>query len=429
MNGQNKLLIGVVADDFTGASDAASFLVKGGLNTVLLNGIPSSDITLDNISAIVIALKTRTMEKSKAVRLSLEAFEWLKAKNAKHIYSKYCSTFDSTREGNIGPIIDAVLDKYNYIYTIIAPSLPINGRVVRNGHLYVDGVLLHESSMKDHPLTPMWDSRIANLMCEQGKYKSIELHREKLYLSDIQIQNLISDYQKKNKRFYIIPDYVDDKDAIRITELFKDLPFLTGGSGLLESLARAYKTENNAPNNKNKSTTKGKGIILAGSVSQATCCQVNTFIQTGKPSLKINPIDILEDNSLSFIWSFISKNQTEDIMIYSSDEPSKIKEYQKLGKEKVAKVIEKTFAKIAKQIIDLGYTRIIVAGGETSGAVMQALDFNHFVIGESISPGVPIMIPLDFPEIRLILKSGNFGDKDFFIKALKMTEENHEYRT
>lgn len=427
MNGQNKLLIGVVADDFTGASDAASFLVKGGLNAVLLNGIPSSDINLDNISAVVIALKTRTMEKNKAVQLSLEAFEWLKAKNAKHMYSKYCSTFDSTREGNIGPIIDAVLEKYNYQYTIIAPALPINGRIVRNGHLYVNGVLLHESSMKDHPLTPMWDSRIANLMREQGKYKSIELHKEQLYLNDSQIQNWISDYQTNNEHFYVIPDYEDDKDAVRITELFKNLPFLTGGSGLLESLARAYKTENNVPNHKNKSTTKGKGIIIAGSVSQATRSQVNTFIQTGKPSLKINPVDILKDNSLSSIWDFISKNQTEDIMIYSLDEPSKIKEYQKLGKDKVAKVIEKTFAKIAEQIIDLGYTRIIVAGGETSGAVTQALNFNHFVIGESISPGVPIMIPLDFPEIRLVLKSGNFGDEDFFIKALKMTEEKDEY--
>lgn len=423
MSGQNELLIGVVADDFTGASDAASFLVKGGLNTLLLNGIPSGDISLENISAIVIALKTRTMEKNKAVELSLEAFDWLKAKGARHIYSKYCSTFDSTREGNIGPIIDAVLEKYNYQYTIIAPSLPVNGRTVRNGHLYVYGVPLHESSMKDHPLTPMWDSRISILMREQGKYKCVEIHKELLHSDDSQIQNLIHYHKANNEHFYIIPDYEDEKDAERITELFKDLPFLTGGSGLLESLARAYKKENDVPIYKNKSSTKGKAIILSGSLSQATRSQVNTYLKTGKPALKINPLDILRDNSLSWIWDFIDKNQSDDIMIYSLDEPLKVKEYQKLGKEKVAKAIEETFAKIAKRIVNLGYTRIIVAGGETSGAVTQALNLNHFVIGESVCPGVPIMIPLNYPEIRLVLKSGNFGDENFFIKALKMTEE------
>lgn len=423
MTNKNKLLVGVVADDFTGASDAASFLVKGGLHTMLLNGMPTLDINLNKVSAVVIALKTRTMEKNKAIDLSLKAFEWLKEKKAEHIYSKYCSTFDSTKTGNIGPIIDAILEKYHYPYTILAPALPVNGRVVKNGHLYINGVLLDESSMKDHPLTPMWDSRIANLMKEQGKYKSLELNKETLYLKDAQIKNIISKYEKKNKHFYIIPDYTNEQDATRITEIFKDLPFLTGGSDLLESLAKAYSTQYNASNYTIETSIKGKGIVLAGSVSQATRLQVKAFIETGKPSLKISPTDLLEDPSLSFIWDFILKNQAEDIMIYSSDEPAKIKEYQKIGKNKVAQLIEQTFAEIAQKIKKLGYTRIIVAGGETSGAITQALNFNNFVIGESISPGVPIMMPVEDSQIRLVLKSGNFGEKDFFIKALKMTEE------
>jgi len=421
MSDKNTLLIGVVADDFTGASDAASFLVEGGLSTILLNGIPTSTINLDKVSAVVIALKTRTMETSKAVDLSLKAFKWLKQKNAQHIYNKYCSTFDSTKTGNIGPIIDAVVERYQYPYTILAPALPVNGRLVKDGHLYVNGIPLNQSNMKDHPLTPMWDSKIANLMKGQGKYNSLELDKETLYSKNTNIKSIIKEYKKKNKHFYVIPDYADRHDGERITELFKNLPFLTGGSGLLEGLARAYSMDYNIAKDAIKSSVKGKGIILAGSVSQATRSQIKAFIESGKPSLKISPIDLLEDPSLSFVWRFISKNQAEDIMLYSADEPSKIKEYQKIGKNKVAELIEQAFADIAKKCKNLGYTRIIVAGGETSGAVTQALNFNHFIIGESISPGVPIMMPLENSKIRLVLKSGNFGESDFFIRALDMT--------
>lgn len=417
---RNSLKIGVVADDFTGASDAASFLKKGGLSILLLNGTPSFEINLSGITAVVIALKTRSMIKEKAIELSMEAFEWLKKNNAEHIYSKYCSTFDSTREGNIGPVIDSVLDRYNYPFTIIVPSLPANGRVVKKGCIYVDGMALNESSMKNHPLTPMLDSRISNIMSPQAKYKCVELDREILYQDIEKIRELINYHTKINEKFYIIPDYIDENDALRIVQLFGNLQFMTGGSGLLEFLAKSYHKEYKDDKDTALGLVKGKTIILAGSVSQSTQSQVNYFIEIGKPSFKIEPDHFFEENYLLRIFKFISDNINEDVLIYSSDTPEKIKEYQKMGKVIVAKRIEDLFSDISKMAIKVGYSKIVVAGGETSGAVIHALGYNSFLIGESIAPGVPIMAPTDYPNIRLVLKSGNFGDVDFFMRALKL---------
>ena len=417
--------IGVVADDFTGASDAASFIKKGGLATLLLNGTPTNQIDLSGIAAIVIALKTRTMAKKNAVELSIEAFEWLKSNGVNQIYSKYCSTLDSTKEGNIGPIIDSVLERYNYPYTIIAPSLPANGRVVRKGHLYVNGVRLHKSSMKDHPLTPMWDSKISNLMSSQGKYKCVELSRELIYKDIDSIMSFISCNMNSNQKLYIIPDYIDDNDGERIAYIFKNLPFLTGGSGLLEFLAKAYNNDIEDKNNNRYNLevpSEGKVLILAGSVSQSTQEQVNFFIQTGNPSFKVDPLRIFEDEFILNIHNYIENNKNKSILIYSSDTPQKVKEYQRLGKEMIAKQIEKIFGEIAKIALKTGYSKIVVAGGETSGAVMQSLKYDKFIIGKSIAPGVPIMVPISDPCIRVILKSGNFGDKDFFANALSAME-------
>ncbi|MDX9799988.1 MAG: four-carbon acid sugar kinase family protein, partial [Spirochaetia bacterium] len=227
----NNLLFGCVADDFTGASDAASFFLAGGLKTLLLNGIPHDTNHLpDGVKAIVIALKSRTQESSIAVKDSLNAFTLLKKMGCRQLYFKYCSTFDSTPEGNIGPVIDAVLDKYKLPYTIISPALPVNKRTVKNGHLFVNGVPLHKSSMKDHPLTPMWDSDLNNLIAAQGKYRSFNLDYSLLEKNRVEIFEKIFNYKSSigNNPFYIITDYFKDKHGEIIADLFRDLPFLTG---------------------------------------------------------------------------------------------------------------------------------------------------------------------------------------------------------
>lgn len=420
-----KIVLGIVADDFTGASDAASFLVQQGIKTYLFNGTPVEErFETDENIAIVIALKTRTEETRLAVQQSIEALEWLKNNGASQFYVKYCSTFDSTKEGNIGPIIDAVLEKYNIPYTILAPALPVNGRIVKDGHLIVNGVPLHETHMRFHPLTPMWDSDLEKLMEPQGKYPSLKINYELLEKENEEILQVVKDFSKKHNHFYIIPDYFEEKHAEKIVELFGDLQLLTGGSGLMTALGKKYKKEIDHVPDQIKSSTEGKAIILAGSCSQATLSQIDEFKNNGGKSIKIHPMNLLNGTQTKEeIWNEVQKIEDDAVLVYSSDKPENVKEAQKLGAEKVSYLLEQTTAFIASMAVENGYNRVIVAGGETSGAVTKKLGYDSYLIGESIAPGVPIMVPLKNKNLRLILKSGNFGQKDFFLRALQKTKE------
>ena len=424
---ESKLLIGCVADDFTGASDAASFLQKQGIRTLLYNGVPNQDATIEEgFSAVVIALKTRTDKREKAVFESIEALDWLINKEAKQLYIKYCSTFDSTKEGNIGPIIDAALERYNVKYTILCPALPINKRTVIDGCLYVDSIPLNESYMKNHPLTPMWDYDIARLMEPQGRYSSLKVNYKMLDLSTSELLEIIKEFGKDKDHFYIIPDYMNEEHAAKIIEVFGDNKILSGGSGILEQLGKKLYSNLQYKEVKRNEIqgVSGSGLILAGSCSRATLDQINYYQQKNGISLKIDPIKILnEEESIEDIWNFI-KNVNGDVLIYSSDNINQVKEAQKFGKELISNLLESTMAELSKRAIDNGIKRIIVAGGETSGAVTMSLGYNSFIIGRSVAPGVPVMIPLNDLGVRLVLKSGNFGQEDFFIRALEFTKED-----
>lgn len=419
-----KILLGIVADDFSGASDAASFLVKQGIKTILFNGIPNNNLEeLNEEIAVVIALKTRTQETVNAVTESLKSFEWLEKNGANQLYIKYCSTFDSTKEGNIGPIIDAVLEKYHIKYTIIAPALPVNGRKVEGGHLIVNGVPLNETHMKHHPLTPMWDSDLAKLMEPQGKYPCLKINHEMLELSNKEILNVIKDFGKDKDHFYIIPDYIEEKHASKIVELFGNLRLLTGGSGLMTDLGKKFNKEKTLISEISDSSTNGKAIILAGSCSTATLQQITEFIENGGKSFKIDPIQLVKGTQTKEgIWKSIESIGGDAILVYSSDESENVKKTQELGTQLVSEQLEQTTAYIAKKAVENNFNRIIVAGGETSGAVTKMLAYDSYLVGDSIAPGVPIMIPLENNRMRLVLKSGNFGLKDFFIKAVDITK-------
>lgn len=423
-----KILLGIVADDFSGASDAASFLVEQGIKTYLFNGIPEEKtFQADENIAIVIALKTRTERTDLAVQQSLDAFQWLIDNKASKLYSKYCSTFDSTREGNIGPIIDAVLDKYEIPYTIIAPALPINGRIVKDGHLIVNGIPLDETHMKDHPLTPMWDSDLKKLIEPQGKYRAIKINSDLLEdKENHEILKMINQIAKDNKNFYIIPDYANEVHAKRIVELFGDLKFLTGGSGLMTELGKKFKKEIQQTSDKVESSTKGKAIVLAGSCSQATLSQIDVFKQNNRKAIKLNPIDLVNGKQTKEeVWKEIEESDEDAILVYSSEKPENVKKAQEgAGAEKVSQLLEETTAHIALKAIENGYNRLIIAGGETSGAVTKVLGHDSYIIGESIAPGVPILVPLENKGLRLVLKSGNFGQEDFFLRAIELTKED-----
>lgn len=418
---EKAIVLGCIADDFTGASDAASFLEKGGMRVMLINGIPGEAVSAAGFEAVVIALKTRTQETGSAVKESLEAAAWLKEQGASQIYLKYCSTFDSTRTGNIGPIADALLESSDIPYTILCPALPVNKRTVKDGCLYVDGILLHESSMKNHPLTPMWDADIEKLMRPQSKYPCFKVNTAMLKLPAAEILQKIAQFGAEHKHFYVIPDYTADQDAEKIVEVFGGLPLLTGGSGILEALGKKH-ASGLMHQEAALSYSDGKGLILAGSCSQATLGQIKHYISNGGKAIKMNPQELLDGKqTVETLWSELKAFAGETVLIYSSDEAQAIREIQAEGLEKVSTLLEGTTAELAERAAAEGFTRIIVAGGETSGAVTKKLGFEAYQIGESVAPGVPVMTPINRRDIRLVLKSGNFGQEDFFARALKIT--------
>lgn len=422
----SKIIIGCVGDDFSGSSDAASFFAKEGIKTLLFNGTPKeAKLDFDQDIAVVIALKTRTQETSQAVADTLEALEWLKRNGAEQLFIKYCSTFDSTRKGNIGPIVDAALEKYNVKYTILCPALPVNGRTVVDGHLFVNGVPLHETHMKNHPLTPMWDSDIAKLMEPQGKYPSFKVNHEMLEMSKEEILKAVDDFGKDKEHFYVIPDYIESKHAEKIVDVFGDLQILTGGSGLMTQLSYGYNKNIASKSENNVSPSSGKAIVLAGSCSVATLGQIEDFKSKGGKFIRIDPMAMIEGSQTKEeLWKQIETSNEDAVLVYSSDEPEKVKEAQKVGSEVVSGILEQTTAYLAKKASENGFSRVIVAGGETSGAVTKSLGYDSYLVGDSIAPGVPIMIPLKNNNMRLVLKSGNFGQMDFFERAINMTKEN-----
>ena len=407
-----KLLLGCVADDFTGASDAASFLVNSGIPTMLFNGIPSSSSCLKDCLAVVIASKTRDAPADEAVRHTLDALGFLDECGARQFYLKYCSTFDSTPKGNIGPTVDAVMERYDIPYTVLAPALPINKRVVKEGVLYVDGVPLGESHMRHHPLNPMWDSHIANLMKPQGKHPCLVLDAADMRRPKKDILSFVENFAKGG-RCYVVPEYVTDEDGHRIVEVFGHLRLLTGGSGILMPLAGHYKKAHGFSDiSISESKFARKAIAISGSCSVATKRQIKAYHDSGGAALHVCPSKIMSGKqSIDSVWSFVSKHK--DPLIYSAE----LDGTQENAPKNAAKILEGFFSELGALAFENGYHCIIVAGGETSGAVILALGFDSFHIGKSVAPGVPIMTPANHAHARLILKSGNFGQDDFFIRA------------
>ncbi|MFR2997266.1 MAG: 3-oxo-tetronate kinase [Sellimonas intestinalis] len=420
---KNRILLGCVADDFTGASDAASFLRNAGLRTLLMNEIQKDFPVPEQTDAVVIALKSRTEVTDVAVHSTLEAIKWLENQGTEKFYFKYCSTFDSTKKGNIGPVADAIMEYLGETCTILCPALPVNGRIVRSGKLYVNGVPLDQSPMKNHPLTPMWDSRIKALIETQSKYHAYEWDTTDLNTSAELLRKKCLEIPEDH--FYIVPDYTCEQDGQKIADLFGHLRFLTGGSGILTHLGIRILQDAGIRTRtipENSEAADSKGVVIAGSCSIATLAQIQDFQEKGHPSFRIDPFALYNGTQTKQeIIDFVLSHPDNEVLIYSSDTSEKIKEVQKLGTEIVAAMIERTLGSVANALLHKGYGRIVVAGGETSGAVTKVLGYDVFEIGDSVAPGVPIMIPVQNKHIRLVLKSGNFGQVDFFTRALEMT--------
>ena len=417
--------LGCIADDFTGATDLASMLARSGVNVSLRIGVPLS--TPENTAEIeVIALKTRSISASKAIEESLSALKWLKEAGAKKYFFKYCSTFDSTAEGNIGPVSEALMNELKVDQTIYCPAFPENGRSIYMGNLFVGQKLLSESSMKDHPLTPMNDSNLMRLLSAQVS-RRVGLADRIVVNSGVNSlkEKLIS--LKENDVPHVIVDAVADTDLDTIASACQDMDFITGGSALAMPLAEFYKASGKISANDNSFMNKKLNtgsIILSGSCSEMTIIQVKNFIQRGAAAFQLDPIDLAENGIKKVLDWLSSQDFTKNIIIYATSDPDTVKKVQaELGVDMAGKIVEQGLSECAIAARELGIKNFIIAGGETSGAITKALNIRQLDIGIEIAPGVPWTFSgKRNNQIALSLKSGNFGSEEFFTEALSKLE-------
>ena len=417
--------LGCIADDFTGATDLASMLARSGVNVSLRIGVPLS--TPENTAEIeVIALKTRSISASKAIEESLSALKWLKEAGAKKYFFKYCSTFDSTAEGNIGPVSEALMNELKVDQTIYCPAFPENGRSIYMGNLFVGQKLLSESSMKDHPLTPMNDSNLMRLLSAQVS-RRVGLADRIVVNSGVNSlkEKLIS--LKENDVPHVIVDAVADTDLDTIASACQDMDFITGGSALAMPLAEFYKASGKISENDNSFMNKKLNtgsIILSGSCSEMTIIQVKNFIQRGAAAFQLDPIDLAENGVKKVLDWLSSQDFTKNIIIYATSDPDTVKKVQtELGVDMAGKIVEQGLSECAIAARELGIKNFIIAGGETSGAITKALNVRQLDIGIEIAPGVPWTFSgKRNNQIALSLKSGNFGSEEFFTEALNKLE-------
>jgi 3-dehydrotetronate 4-kinase len=436
----SKILLGCIADDFTGATDLANNLVRAGMRVVQTNGVPTQPLSAE-VDAIVIALKTRTIAPAEAIAQSLVALQWLKSAGSRQIYFKYCSTFDSwygtdndahneTKRGNIGPVTEALMDALGADFTIATPAFPDNGRTVFKGHLFVGDVLLSESSMKTHPLTPMRDANLVNVMQAQCKRKVGLIDYRTVAAGSIAIQNRIAELRNQGVSIAIV-DAISNEDLMRLGPALAELPLVTAGSGVAIGLPQNFGIDAKVASHAAAlPAAKGYQAVVSGSCSQATNAQVAVWKANGHAHKALNLDEILGSETLHHAevqnvlsWAKGLLPQTP-VLIYSTADAASVKSTQSaLGSEVTGARVEQALSAIAKGLVELDVQQLVVAGGETSGACVQALGVEQMQIGPQIDTGVPWCYGFSNAtgaNIHLTLKSGNFGSADFFAKAFKL---------
>ncbi|HVL77035.1 MAG TPA: 3-oxo-tetronate kinase [Noviherbaspirillum sp.] len=418
------LLLGCIADDFTGATDLAGMLVRAGMRTVQMIGVPRGPLP-DDVDAAVIALKSRTSAPAQAVDESLAALERLREAGCRQFYFKYCSTFDSTDAGNIGPVTDALMDALGTDFTIACPAFPENKRTIFKGHLFVGDVLLSESGMRDHPLTPMTDANLARVLQRQTRRKVGLIDHATVAAGAVAIRQRIAALRAEDTGIAIV-DAVCNDDLMRIGAACADLPLVTAGSGIALGLPQNFRAAGLLGDGAAADTLafpQGLRAILSGSCSVATNAQVAHFIEQGGAAYAIDPLRLAAAEDVvgeALEWAQ-SKLQDGPPLIYATASPDSVKATQaRLGVERAGALIEEALAAIAEGLVVRGVRRMLVAGGETSGAVVTALGAHGLRIGPQIDPGVPWTVTLGGEPLALALKSGNFGSTDFFTKAWEL---------
>ncbi|UYG02911.1 four-carbon acid sugar kinase family protein [Halomonas sp. LR3S48] len=424
------IVLGAIADDFTGATDLANNLVRGGMRCVQLIGVPEHGLAgviddSDAVDAVVIALKSRSCPVGEAVRDSMHALEWLREAGARQFFFKYCSTFDSTAEGNIGPVSDTLLQRLEAPFTVMVPAFPVNGRTVYQGHLFVGDRLLNESGMQHHPLTPMRDADLVRVLARQSEHPVGLLAWHELQRGAQAARSRLDALASRGMR-QVICDTLTEADLDVLAEAVADLPLVTGGSGLGQALPTQYRrlgwlakvAEAGA-----LEPASGGALVLSGSCSRATLAQVGAFLEH-HPGFRLDPLALADgedhlEEALTFARARLAVG--EPVLIYASAAAERVRRFQEaLGRDHAGELVEQALGWLAVALVDEGVGRLVVAGGESSGAVVSALGVRAMRIGEQIDPGVPwtqATLAGRKAPLSLALKSGNFGGEDFFLRA------------
>ncbi len=416
-------ILGVIADDFTGATDVAGMLVQAGMDTLLAVGVPADAAALD-ADAVVVALKSRTAPVADAVRESLAAVARLRAAGCRQFYFKVCSTFDSTPRGNIGPVAEALMAALGADFAIACPAFPENGRSVYRGHLFVGDALLSDTGMRDHPLTPMTDANLVRWLQAQTPLR-IGLLRHDVVAGGVEsvaarMAALCADGVR-----IAIADATCNDDLRTLAAATVDLPLLVAGSGVALGLPAAYAARGWIRQGAQAAALPavgGHAAVLSGSCSVATNAQVQDWLAQGRPAFRIGALQLAAGAALApqaLAWA-APRLASAPVLVYATASADEVKAtQQQLGVERAGALVEACLADIAQGLVALGVKRLVVAGGETSGAVVQALGVQRLRVGLPIDPGVPWTQAEGRP-LLLALKSGNFGAVDFFAKALSL---------
>ena len=417
------IALGCIADDFTGATDLANNLVRAGMRVVQTIGVPSGPLAAE-VDAVVVALKSRTVAPAEAVAQSLEALAWLRAQGARQIYFKYCSTFDSTPTGNIGPVAEALMDALGCDFTIATPAFPDNGRTVFKGHLFVGDVLLSDSGMKDHPLTPMTDANLVRVLQAQSRRRVGLIDHAVVARGAAAVRERIAALRAAGVGLAVV-DAVSNDDLLRLGPALADMPLVTAGSGVAIGLPANFGI---APSARAGALPAAGGVraVVSGSCSLATNAQVRAFVDAGLPARPLDPLRLADEGvdaevarTLAWAAPLLARGP---VLVHSTAATDAVRAVQdRLGVAAAGALVEDAIAAIARGLVALGVRQLVVAGGETSGACVQALGIAQLQIGPQIDPGVPWCHAraeaADGAGLHLALKSGNFGAVDFFTRA------------
>ncbi len=427
---------GIIGDDDTGSSDAASMLTACGVRTALVTKIEESEkrqAELKGFDAIVVGTQARSVAPATAKKRTRRALEFLDTFRPDMVQIKYCSTFDSTPKGNIGPTIDVAMEASKAAATIVCPALPVNGRTVYMGHLFVGQTLLSESPLRNHPLNPMTDSNIVRWLQHQTKAPvalvPASVIQQGASKTSRYMEKLIQDGVR-----YLVTDAVTQSDLKVLAKCVKDWPLISGGSGITAEIGPHLFPKAKPLDYSEKIDALPEGmLVVSGSQSPATAAQNAHAADCGFAILPVDPYAVLDgkfnaSGLLKTARTHLGEGRSVLIRSGSGSKKDTSTAVQEYGREKglsttqVGRKIEQTLGRIAKQLVDSGSVgRLVVSGGETSGHVCKTLGISAFEVGLPIDPGVPYCFPIGQPEIMVVLKSGNFGGPDFYKRVQSLS--------